>query len=60
MGPKGTADEYVPWPIFLEALTRENVPPDRTRWYVGWVERFRAFQNNRPLAGRGPEDRHSV
>jgi hypothetical protein len=56
MGPKGTADEYVPWPIFLEALGRENVPPDRIRWYVGWVERFRAFQNNRPLAGRGPED----
>src|SRR4030065_1124109 len=40
----------------LEALMREKVPQDRTRWYVGWVERFRAFQKNRPLAGRGPED----
>ena len=56
MEPRGTAGENIPWPIFLEALKREKVPQDRTRWYVGWVERFRAFQKNRPLAGRGPED----
>jgi integron integrase len=50
------AREEIPWPRYLEALGKEEIPQERFRYYVGWVERFQWSEAARPLRGRGPED----
>ncbi len=37
------------WVGYIEALARCEVPEERRRWYVRWVERFAVFLGGRPL-----------
>lgn len=56
MPAEGTVNEEIPWTEYLEALAREEIPEERVRYYVGWVEAFRRYQGGRSLRERGPED----